>query len=68
LDRSRGDRELVGGGYGEEIQKYTENMKDTTIIRLICIDKYNGFKYRRCLEIRRQSRNGYRSSGGGVIV
>ena len=44
------------------------NMKGNIIIRLVCIDRYNRFKYRRCSEIRRRSRNGYRSSGGGVIV
>ena len=33
------------------------------IIRLICIDKYSGFKYRRGSESRGRSGNGYRSSG-----
>jgi len=38
-----------------------------TMIRLICIEGDTRFKYKRCSEIRRQSRNGYQSSGEGAI-
>jgi len=42
-------------------------MQRNIIIRLICIEEDTGFKYKRCSEIRRQSGNRYRSSGGGAI-
>jgi len=58
----RREGELVGGVYGGEI-------RNNIIIRLVCIDRYNRFKYRRFSEILRWSGNGDRSSeGGGAIV
>ena len=36
------------------------------IIRLVCIDRYSGFKYRKEFGVKGRSGNGYRSSGGGA--
>jgi len=48
VGRKSGDRELVGGGYRREDEiRRDRDMKKYEIIRLVCIDRYGGFKYRR---------------------
>ena len=64
-------RELRGRDTNNEREHEYEtkvNANVNVIIRLVCISRYNGFKYRRFLEIQRGSGNRVRSSGGGAII
>ena len=40
-----------------------DNASNIKISRLICIEEDTQFKYKKCSEIRGQSRNGYQSLG-----
>ena len=67
------DRIPEAENYSEEEVNEYEGFEDTKynaineIIRLVCIDQYSGFIYRRCSENTGWSRNGYRRKGGGAI-
>jgi len=60
-------RELRGRDTNNE-REHGYETKVNAIIRLVCINRYSGFKYRRGLESRGQSGNRDWSSGGGAII